>query len=78
MQFPEVTEMQCHQAVQLVLADRSVYSGAHAVFKALALVGKFVWLLKLYDNLWLFRFLSEGFYRAVAGHRIFFSKLSAL
>jgi len=77
-EFPEINEMQCRRAVQLILADRSVYSGAYAVFKALALAGRFVWLLKLYENVWLFRLLSDGFYRLVAGHRAFFSKLSVL
>jgi predicted DCC family thiol-disulfide oxidoreductase YuxK len=77
-EFPEVTESQCRRAVQLILEDRSVYSGAYAVFKALALAGKLVWLLKLYENIWLFRLLSDGSYRLVAGHRAFFSKLSAL
>lgn len=71
--FPEVTEEQCRRSVQLILRDRSVFSGAHAVFKALALGGRSR-LLGLYERLPLFRRLSEGAYRLVARNRVFFSK----
>jgi predicted DCC family thiol-disulfide oxidoreductase YuxK len=74
-QFPEVTEAQCREAVQLILNDRSVYTGAHAVFKALSLAGRSVWLLRLYEGRSFFHCLAEWLYRLVARHRPFFSKL---
>jgi predicted DCC family thiol-disulfide oxidoreductase YuxK len=76
--FPEVTEAQCRESVQLILGDRSVYSGAHAVLKALESAGKSVRLLRLYERFRFFRCLSEGVYRLVAKHRRLFSKSTAL
>jgi hypothetical protein len=77
-QFPEVTEAQCRESVQLILSDRSVYSGARAVFKTLALSGRFVWLYRLYERSSPFRRSAEWFYRLVARNRGLFSRLSVL
>ena len=74
--YPQVTEKQCKEAVQLVMPDGSVISGAQAVFKALPLGGRCSFLSLLYDKLPLFGRLSELFYRFVVHHRVFFSKLS--
>ncbi len=71
--YPEVTEEECRKAVRLILPDGTVFSGAHAVFKALALAGKGRWLLWSYGHFPLLAPLSEWFYGLVARHRVFFS-----
>ena len=73
--FPQVTAERCKQAVQLILPNSKVHSGAHAVFSALDLAGKYTSLLWLYDNIPLFGRISEVFYQLVAEHRFFLSKL---
>ncbi|MFA6316483.1 MAG: DCC1-like thiol-disulfide oxidoreductase family protein [Elusimicrobiota bacterium] len=74
--YPQVTEKQCREAVQLMMPDGSVYSGARAVFKALALSGRYSLLSRLYDDLPLFGRLAESFYQTVAHHRGIISRLS--
>jgi len=75
--FPQVSEAACEKAVQLVLPDGSVISGAHAVFKALGFSGNFYRSLdRLYDRLPLFGKLSEKAYQWVSDHRSFLSKFS--
>ena len=74
--YPQVTESQCEEAVQLIMPDGEVFSGARAVFKALALGGRFSRLLWLYEKLPLFGRLTEFFYRFVARHRTLYSKFS--
>lgn len=73
--YPQVTAEQCEEAVRLVMPGGGVFSGAHAVFKALALGGKYGRLLWLYEKVPLFGPAAERLYRLVAHHRIFFSKL---
>lgn len=73
--YPQVTERQCEEAVQLLLPDGAVFSGAHAVFKALAFSGKYAWLLRSYEKVPLFGPAAEFCYQVVAHHRVFFSKL---
>lgn len=68
-QFPQVTAAQCNSAVQLILSTGKVYSGAHAVFKSLALADKYRALLWLYEKFLPFRWISERFYRFVARNR---------
>lgn len=67
--YPQVTEEQCEKAVQLVLPGGEVYSGAHAVFKALSLAQKNSWLLWLYEHQPLFARAAEAFYQWVSRHR---------
>lgn len=71
--FPQVSEKDCKSAVQLILPDQKVYSGAHAVFKALALGGRLRWLLWMYEHVKIFARISESIYSLVAHHRTFFS-----
>lgn len=73
--YPQVTRRQCEEAVRLILPDGSVLSGAHAVFKALALAGRYAWLLRLYEKAPLFAPAAERCYQLVAHHRVFFSRL---
>jgi lipase maturation factor 1 len=74
--YPQVTEQQCAAAVQLILPDGTVFSGAHAVFRALDLAGRHRWLLRTYERCTLFARVTERFYQLVARHRVSFSKLS--
>lgn len=67
--YPDLTEKQCREAVQLVTPEGRIFAGAHAVFAALALSGSCRWLLWLYDHGPLFGRASERVYRIVARHR---------
>jgi hypothetical protein len=62
--------------VALILPDGTVFSGAHAVFRALDLGGRYRWLLHLYGKRPLFAAASEWFCQLVAHHRVFFSRIS--
>ena len=73
--FPQVTETQCRQAVQLILSNGQVHSGAHAVFIALAIAKKYTWLLWLYEHMPFFGRIFEVFYQLIAEHRFLLSKL---
>lgn len=72
--FPQVTEEQCKEAVQLVMEDGRVFSGAHAVFHSFALAGKHRWLLWLYEHAPFFGRTAEVAYHLVASHRTMLSK----
>ena len=76
--FPEVPRGQFESAVQLVEPDGSVYGGAEAVFRALALNPHETWLLDWYEHSLAFAHISEWVYRLVASHRGFFSALTRL
>jgi lipase maturation factor 1 len=71
--YPQLTEEQCAAAVQLIMPDGAVFSGAHAVFRALDLGGRYRWPRRLYERHPLFARVAEGLYRLVAHHRVFFS-----
>jgi len=73
--FPQVTAEQCRQAVQLILPNGQRHSGAHAVFIALALAKRCLWLLWLYDYVPLFGKISEIIYQFIAEHRSLLSSL---
>ncbi len=68
-EFPQVREEECKRAVQLVLPDGRVLKAAHAVLQSLALGGKCVWMLKLYERSRFFRWVMETGYRFVAHNR---------
>ncbi len=72
--YPQVTEKECQEAVQLIMPEGTVFSGAHAVFKTLALGGRCQCLLRSYERFGLFGRMSEWGYQLVAGHRSFFSR----
>jgi len=75
--FPQISEEACREAVQLILPDGSVISGAHAIFKAMSLAGGSSRLLHwLYHYMPLFGRLSEIGYQWVAHHRLLLSKFS--
>ncbi len=58
-------------AVHLILPNREMFSGAHAVFRLLALLPGRGALLWLYERLPGFGFVAEGIYGLVARHRSF-------
>lgn len=73
--FPIVSEAQCRQAVQLIMPDGQVFSGARAVLEALAGVGHYRFLRTLYLRSSLFARAAEAVYQWVAHRRAWFSKL---
>ena len=75
--FPHLSTAQLTRAVHLVEPDGRVYSGAHAVFRALALGGSRipVWAYRYVPG---FAFVSEAAYRLVADHRPLFSAITTL
>jgi predicted DCC family thiol-disulfide oxidoreductase YuxK len=75
-QFPEIPREQFDTAVQLVEPDGAVYSGAEAVFRALAENPKRQWPLRLYETRPAFAQFTERAYEFVARHRTGFSRLT--
>jgi len=75
--FPKIAPQATARAVQLVMPEGELYSGAEAVFRVLAYAPEERWKLSLYRRLPGFRGLSESIYSLVAAHRPFFSKLTA-
>jgi predicted DCC family thiol-disulfide oxidoreductase YuxK len=75
-QFPEIPREQFDAFVQLIETDGSVYSGAEAVFRALAANPAYQWPLHLYQSLPAGARVAEWAYRLVAKHRMFFSRLT--
>lgn len=74
--FPQIPQEQFAASVQLIEPDGKIFSGAEAVFRALAVVPGKRWSLWCYHHLPGFASVSEWFYRLVARHRIFFSHLT--
>ena len=67
--FPQVSQHQFKSAVQLVLPDGEVRSGAHAVFTALASLPDRRWMLWSYERLPGVAAVCDAAYRAIAAHR---------
>ena len=68
-QFPQISEKEFADAVQLVRSDGSVSSGARAVFETLGRE-------RVYESSRTFSFVSEAGYRYIARHRTFFFQLT--
>ncbi len=75
-QFPKIPSAQFNTAVQLIETSGEIFSGAEAVFRALAKNPKRQRFLRWYKKSRAFTKLSEAAYRFVARHRSFFSRLS--
>ena len=73
---PEIPQEQFEKAVQLILPDGRVLSGAQAIFFALREYGGVAWPDFLYRKLPGARVLAEAAYRFIASHRVFFSRLT--
>ena len=68
--FPQVSpQPSSRSAVQLILPDGEVLSGAHAVFTTLAALPKRRWVLWLYERLPGVATLCEAAYQTIAAHR---------
>ena len=76
VRFPEIPLAQFDAAVQFIATDGVVYSGADAVFRALACHPKRRWPLHAYQSSPTFAHVTERAYRIVAGNRTFFSWLT--
>jgi predicted DCC family thiol-disulfide oxidoreductase YuxK len=70
--FPRIPTANFRRAVQLILPDGKVYSGAEAVFRTLATTPDAGWMLWAYQRIPGFAPVSEASYRVVAAHRDFF------
>jgi predicted DCC family thiol-disulfide oxidoreductase YuxK len=77
-QFPEIPREQFDTAVQLIEADGAIFSGAEAVFRALAKNPRWQWPLAAYEKAPSISRITESAYGFVAGHRTFFSRLTKL
>jgi predicted DCC family thiol-disulfide oxidoreductase YuxK len=76
--FPEIPSQMFEASVQLIVPDGSVFDGAEAVFRSLALSGRSTWALRYYQRSRIFARAAERFYRFVARHRKFFSAMTPL
>ena len=74
--FPEIPKDAFRHAVQLVEPDGTVTSGAEAVFRALAAAKGGGGPLRLYRTVPGVAPVTEGVYKVVASHRVFFSALT--
>ncbi|HTX23006.1 MAG TPA: lipase maturation factor family protein [Candidatus Aquilonibacter sp.] len=71
--FPEIPRERFQSSVQLIEPDGTVYSGAEAVFRALAKNPRWRWPLGIYESSPALARFTERAYRFVAGHRTMFS-----
>ena len=67
--FPDIPKDQFASAVQLILPNGEVRSGAHAVFSTLQSVSGKGWMLRLYDHFPGVEAITEAGYRVVARNR---------
>src|ERR1700720_1691848 len=75
-QFPEMPRERFQWSVQLIEADGTVYSGAEAVFRALAKNSNWQWPLNLYEQSQAIAQFTERAYKFVAGHQTAFSRFT--
>jgi predicted DCC family thiol-disulfide oxidoreductase YuxK len=74
--FPEISRERFQSSVQFIETDGEVFSGAEAVFRALAKNSKQEWPLRAYEKNPVPAKITECAYGFVAGHRTFFSLLT--
>jgi predicted DCC family thiol-disulfide oxidoreductase YuxK len=74
--FPEIPRSRLDAAVQFIATDGLVYSGAEAVFRALAHRPGWQWPLRVHETSPTFARLAGQAYRFVAEHRPWFSALT--
>jgi len=75
-QFPQIPIENFKRAVHLVLPDGEILAAAHAVFRSLACLPKYAWMLWAYHHVPAFAAVSEWIYRLVAAHRSFFYRVT--
>lgn len=76
--FPEIPPEHFQSSVQFIEPDGAVYTGAGAIFRALANNPHWEWPLHIYKSSTLFAKSTERAYKLVAGHRIGFSSLTRM
>ncbi|HSU56128.1 MAG TPA: lipase maturation factor family protein, partial [Candidatus Dormibacteraeota bacterium] len=76
--FPEISGQQFETAVHLLMPDGSVFNGAEAMFRAMALNPKEQWFLDWYLYSKTFASASESIYAFIARHRTTFSLLTRI
>jgi predicted DCC family thiol-disulfide oxidoreductase YuxK len=76
--FPNIPRENFVKSIQLVLPSGKVFSGAHAVFRALACARKERWMLWVYRKIPGVAIFAELFYMLVAGNRGVFSLMIRL
>jgi len=76
--FPDIPRERFATAVQLILPDGEVRSGAHAVFSSLARVRGKAWALWAYEHVPGFAAVAEAAYGVCARHRSFFYSVTKL
>jgi predicted DCC family thiol-disulfide oxidoreductase YuxK len=74
--FPEIPREQFDTAVQFIETDGAIYSGAEAVFRALAKKPNWQWTLRCYEAHPVLAKFTERAYEFVASHRTGFSRLT--
>jgi predicted DCC family thiol-disulfide oxidoreductase YuxK len=74
--FPEIPQEQFEKSVQFIGPDGTVYSGADAVFRALAKNPRWQWPLRFYEKSPVLAKFTERAYQFVAGHRTGFSRFT--
>jgi predicted DCC family thiol-disulfide oxidoreductase YuxK len=78
VRYPEIPSETFKRSVQLVAEDGTVYGGAEAVFRSLAVVPEKRWMLRFYKTIPGAAPAAEILYRYVAGHRDGFFTLTRL
>ncbi len=69
-EFPDIDLSYFREAIRFIDLDGRMYVGPGAVFQALHRYGsKWKWVMPLYNNIGLFRFLSDHFYVFVSRNR---------
>ncbi len=74
--FPDLSRAELERAIHFVSADGSVYRGAEAVFRCLAVNPQRQWPLRLYEDFPEFAKVADVSYAFVASHRVFFSHMT--
>lgn len=76
--FPDLSRHELEQAVHFISAEGSVYCGAEAVFRSLAVNPARQWLLRLYERSPVFGRATDRTYAFIASHRHLFSRITRL
>jgi lipase maturation factor 1 len=76
--FSEISRESFQTSVQFIEMGGNVFSGAEAVFRALAKNSELQWPLRFYESSKAFAMITERAYQFVAGHRTIFSFLTRL
>ena len=67
--FPDIELKYFQQAIRFIDTDGRIYTGPAAAFQSFRYGKKWRWVMPLYNNFWLFRYLSDHFYRFVSRNR---------